>query len=297
MDHLTITASSSALFATWVFIEELDVLFDAGDGLSAGLMQRARKIKHIFISHADRDHVCGLLQFHQLNARDGIPTIYYPKDCGSFPALRDFMSRFDPQSGPATWHPLTAGDDIFIDENSHSVLALTSDHVPVGVSDSAAKVTKALRFVVQGRRRTLREKHRNLSGHEIARIRSEQGEDAITEVQTDKLVGYSGDASHLEPGAWRGVKILLHECTFLDPYTARRAHSNLIQVLEAASELDLEALILFHFSTRYTSEEITSAIAAEAGKRKLSFPVHAILPGELAHDLLSCEPIWPGIRD
>ena len=46
---LTITGFSTALFSTWYFIEELGLLFDCGDGASAGLLQKTRKIKHIFV--------------------------------------------------------------------------------------------------------------------------------------------------------------------------------------------------------------------------------------------------------
>lgn len=259
-------------------------------------MQRAQKIQHAFISHADRDHLCGLLQFHQLHAREGKPAIYYPRDCGSFPALRDFMVTFDPQSGPATWKPLVAGDEIPID-SLHSVLALTSDHVPVGESAGEVEVIKALRYIVQGRRRTLRPEHHGLSGPVLAELRDEQGEDAVTELRTDWLVGYSGDAAHLEPDAWRGTRVLLHECTFLDPHVARRSHSNLPQVLSAAGQLDLEALVLLHFSTRYSREEITGAVTAQARRLALPFPVHALLPGEVVHDVLSQPPLWAGRGD
>lgn len=62
--HLTLTASSSALFSTWFFIEEFGALFDAGDGVSAALMQRSRKVKHVFVTHADRD-VADLLSLAQ----------------------------------------------------------------------------------------------------------------------------------------------------------------------------------------------------------------------------------------
>ena len=78
--NYTITAYSTALFSTWIFIEELGLLFDAGDGVAAGLLQKSRKIKHVFISHADRDHLTGLMQLNQLNSRAGFPKIYYPKD-------------------------------------------------------------------------------------------------------------------------------------------------------------------------------------------------------------------------
>ncbi|WP_315814720.1 hypothetical protein [Paraflavitalea speifideaquila] len=41
--QFTITGYSTALFSTWYFIEELGLLFDAGDGVSAGLLQKAGK--------------------------------------------------------------------------------------------------------------------------------------------------------------------------------------------------------------------------------------------------------------
>lgn len=69
--NLTITAYSTALFSTWYFIEEWGVLFDAGDGMISALLQKSRKVDNVFISHADRDHLTGLLQFNQLNARPG----------------------------------------------------------------------------------------------------------------------------------------------------------------------------------------------------------------------------------
>jgi ribonuclease BN (tRNA processing enzyme) len=81
---MNLTGYSTALFSTWYLIEEFGVLFDAGDGVVAHLLQKAMKAKYVFISHADRDHLTGLSQFVQLNSRDGFPKIYYPKDCGSF---------------------------------------------------------------------------------------------------------------------------------------------------------------------------------------------------------------------
>lgn len=126
--QFTITASSTALFSTWFFVEELGVLFDAGDGVSASLGQKGRKIRHIFITHADRDHICGLLQLNQLNSRNGTPGIYYPKDCGSFPALRDFADKFDAQSGPANWVGLVPGETVTLGSGL-SVEARASEHL------------------------------------------------------------------------------------------------------------------------------------------------------------------------
>lgn len=62
--QLTITGYSTALFASWFFIDEMTLLFDAGDGVASGITQKSRKVKNIFISHADRNHLVGLLAFN-----------------------------------------------------------------------------------------------------------------------------------------------------------------------------------------------------------------------------------------
>ncbi|MGB0578919.1 MAG: MBL fold metallo-hydrolase [Limisphaerales bacterium] len=222
---LTITASSTALFSTWVFLEELGVAFDAGDGLVAGLLQKSRKVRHVFATHADRNHLTGLLQFNQLNDR--------PR------------------------HP-----------------------------------AKALRFVLQHRRRGLRSELVGLSGDEIARRRETEGADAVTEERVDAVLGYSGDTSGLDPADWTGVKVLLHECTFLTPDTARCADTNLERLMSAASKMPLEALVLMHFSSRYERAEIESAIRRGAEIHGLGFPVYAIYPGEVLRDVLNTQPVF-----
>jgi ribonuclease Z len=289
MQHITITSFSSALFSTWIFVEEFGLLFDAGDGVSAGLGQKSRKVRHIFITHADRDHVCGLLQLYQLNAADGNPAIHYPRDCGSFPALRDFMTQFDPRSGPASWTGIGDGDRVEIARDT-VVRARLSDHVVA--ADSA---TKALDYTVQRTRRTLHPALHGRSGAEIAELRAAQGEDAVSRVQVDSLLGYSGDAAVLDAARWADVRVLVHECTFLEPDTARRQHANLPQVMAAAAELDLQALVLMHFSTRYSATEIAEAVTAEADTHQPRFPIYTVMPGAVARDILAATPTWrPG---
>ena len=283
---LAITAASSALFSTWVFVENLGLLFDAGDGVSASLGQKGRKIRHVFITHADRDHVCGLLQLHQLNAADGFPRIYFPADCGSFPALQDFVGRFDPQSGPATWRGVKPGETIDV-ENGYTVTARMSAHL------SSGDAVKALDFTLCRTRRTLRPEYRSMSGPEIASKRKELGEEITTETKCEELLGYSGDAPSLDPQRWPGVKVLIHESTFLDPDTARRSHSNLPQVIAAAAQLNLEALILLHFSARYKPAEILSAIREHAVRLQPRFPIFAVCPGQVEVDILATPPVWP----
>ena len=283
----TIHAASTALFSTWIFVEEVGVLFDAGDGVAASLGQKGGKVDNVFITHADRDHVCGLLQFHQLNARNGQPNIFYPSGCGSFPALKEFMEKFDPQSGPATWTALDAPATIEVGRGGYSVEVRSSDHI---VSEC---LTKAMDFMLVRSKRVLRPEFSGLPGKEIAAAKAEHGEDAVTSLFNERMIGYSGDASGLKPDHWQGVKVLFHEATFLDPDTARRAHSNVQQVIEAAGELEgLEKLVLLHFSARYDANEIKEAIRSVAAKCGLKIPVYAVLPGEVEHDVLKGEPVW-----
>ncbi|HLP21950.1 MAG TPA: hypothetical protein VK174_16670, partial [Chitinophagales bacterium] len=139
---LTITGYSTALFSTWYFIEELGLLFDAGDGITASLLQKARKINHAFISHADRDHLTGLLQFNQLNARPDAPKIYYPSNSGSFPAMAEFAKKFDPHVSGTLWQGINGEEHIGIKEG-HYVQAMRNNHVK-----AAPDVFKSLSYKV-----------------------------------------------------------------------------------------------------------------------------------------------------
>ena len=109
-------------------IEELGLLFDAGDGVSSGLLQKSRKVNHVFISHADRDHLTGLLQFNQLNGRVGFPIIHYPKHCGSFPAIEAFSKNFDSNVRGTVWQPIVEKERIWIRENMF-VEGIRNSHV------------------------------------------------------------------------------------------------------------------------------------------------------------------------
>src|SRR3982750_583822 len=130
MMQLTITGYSTALFATWYFIDEYGLLLDAGDGFLVSLLHKSRKVNHVFISHADRDHLTGLFQFNQLNARPGFPIIYYPKDSASFLVMEAFSKNFDRQVSKTVWTPLAAGARTLIKDNLY-VEAIQNGHVDV----------------------------------------------------------------------------------------------------------------------------------------------------------------------
>jgi ribonuclease Z len=278
---LTITGYSTALFATWYFIEEYGVLFDCGDGACAALLQKARKVKHCFISHADRDHLTGLLQFLQLNGRPGL-TIYYPKDSGSFPALAEFAAKFDPHVASADWQGIAHGSEIAIRDDL-VVRAFENRHVRTD-----GRQIKSLSYSAESIRRKLKPEYIGMSGSEIAAIRKEHGNDQITQEERTVELIYSGDTPVELDGRYREAKILIHEATFLtrddlNPADLNRnQHSSLDAVMEMVSESSIGTLILGHFSSRYSEEQIDEAIDREINRCGIKFPVKRVYPGNVA---------------
>ncbi|QDV40711.1 ribonuclease Z [Stieleria neptunia] len=287
LDHrLTITGYSTALFSTWYFVDELGCLFDCGDGVSAGLLQKARKVRHVFISHPDRDHLAGLLQFHQLNARPEL-SIYFPRHAGSFPALAGFMGKFDPQVSGTKWIPLDPGDEVSL-RGDLVVRAVANRHMtPV------ADQSKSLSYFVEAISRKLKPEYVGKSGKEIVALKREQGKDAIVEeCRRTKLV-FSGDTPIETDGRYDDADVLIHEATFLsseemnpdDP--SQNRHSSLDQVMQMVSQSRIGTLVLGHFSTRYHDDQITEAIARLRKKFPIQIPIKVILPGKIGRDILA----------
>jgi ribonuclease Z len=290
-DKLTITGYSTALFSTWIFVEQLGLLLDAGDGVCAGLLQKSRKVRKVAITHPDRDHVTGILQLQQLNAQDGVPEIFYPADCGSFPALAEFCRRFDPGRGEQlTWSPVKPGDNHDLGGGYH--LRITAnDHF----HDKPGQI-KSVSYLVVRENRKLKAEFGGLIQKELAELSRTHGQEFLTHKVEETVLGYSGDTNVGEASRWSGCRILIHEATFLKEADAgdregRHLHSSLDKVLRMAAEAKPQRLILNHFSSRYSREEITTAIRSEAAALRLEFPVFAILPGEIARDILAGKPV------
>lgn len=289
--QLTITGYSTALFSTWYFIDELGLLLDAGEGVTSHLLQKSRKVSHVFISHADRDHLTGLFQFNQLNAREGFPIIHYPRDSGSFPALEAFTKRFDPHVGGTVWKPLREGEAITIKDDI-VVEAIRNGHLPV-----VPGITKSFSYKVVQLKTKLRPEFLGLPGEEIRRIIQERGKEQTTTAVRTTLLGYSADTPVEDLQRWNHCQVLIHEATFLggpeDAHieTHGNKHSTLEQVMEMVSRLEIGQLILGHFSARYHQEQIDQKIRSLCEKYRIDIPVHRILPGEAVKDILHQPPL------
>jgi ribonuclease Z len=304
MSHrLTITAFSTALYSTWIFVEDFRLLLDAGDGVCAGLLGKSRKIDWVAITHADRDHLTGLLQLQQLNAHDGKPQIFYPRDAAAFPAFGEFCRQFDPRSGSEiTWSPIEPWQSYPLGD-SLRIEALPNNHI------QNSELVKSVSYRVLREKRKLKAEYAHFSQAEITALARAQGSDSLMEAHTEVLLSYAGDIGPTTPDQWLGSQILIHEATFLKEEDAgdrtqskqhprmprRNQHSVLPDVLQLAKDVQPEILILNHFSSRYSPEEVDAAVISEASRLGLTFPVYVIPPGRIVSDLLSYPPAWTPI--
>ena len=294
---LSISGFSTALYATWYFVDELGLLLDCGDGACAGLLQKSRKVRTIAISHADRDHLTGLPQFLQINVREkGLPLVIHPRDCGSFPALRDFLHDFDRfhlEAGEGNiWKPFEPGALHSLGKSKARLEAIRNRHIEAGGDQ-----VRSLSYRVIQEHHRLKPECQGWSSEAIAETRNRLGDAAVMDFDSRSLLIYSADTPIEDSRFWGDTGVLIHEATFLHSEDAVSRgqdlrHSALDQVIPMATNLKLEALILGHFSTRYSHGEIRAAIAEECRRHRPNFPVFAVLPGEVNHDILRGTPIW-----
>lgn len=282
---LTIHGYSTALFSTWYFIEELDILFDAGDGLTSGLMNKCGKIKKVFITHADRDHLTGLLQYNQLFSGQK-PSIYYPKDAQSFYFLNQFFENFDPYSKGALWQPLDNGEIIAVN-NKIVVEAIENEHVV-----SKEGIIKSLSYKLWDRKKKLKEEFLHLNANEVKLIRDEKGDDFVLEEINTNIFSYSGDTPVVDFGRYDKCKTLIHEATFLtkaetNTKAYKNKHSSLEEVMEMVANCEIENLVLGHFSSRYHNDEIDSKIKELIKYFNIKIPVYRIPVGKIVFDVLN----------
>ncbi|XOV68276.1 MAG: MBL fold metallo-hydrolase [Fluviicola sp.] len=290
--NLNITAYSTALFSTWINIEELGVLFDAGDGVTSGLLQKSRKIKYVFISHADRDHVTGLLQLNQLNAREGFPKIYFPADCGTFPALKAFQLKFDPHIKGAIWNKLIHEERIEIRKDLY-VECIRNEHVraPIGTH-------KSLSFRIYQTKQKLKSQYKHLDSKDIKALIAEKGKEHVMQTVRTNILSYSADTPVDDLDKWKNSQILIHESTFLEDSennvveSKGNKHSKLDEVLLMVSKSNVQTLILNHFSSRYSQEEIDDNVISLCKKYKVQSSVKIIYPGQIHRDILNQKSIW-----
>jgi len=135
------------------------------------------------------------------------------------------------------------------------------------------------------------------TGVELQQHKKTHGEDSISETSRKTILAYSGDTPIVNDGRFDNVETLIHEATFLsadeldDDNPFRNKHSSLDQVMKMIADSNVQRLLLGHFSSRYSAEEIDEAIKKECKSNSISIPVYRIHPGICVDDVFGSQPV------
>ena len=61
--------------------------------------------------------------------------------------------------------------------------------------------------------------------------------------------------------------------------------------MQMAKEINIDKLILSHFSTRYSKEEIDQTVLDVIKELKVQIPVYLVYPGEIKRNVLASQAI------
>jgi ribonuclease Z len=251
------------------------------------------------MTHAHRDHLGGLLQVINQRGEAGSFALAHPAGSHSFSELENFSLRFNPgASRAAVWHALHGGDELETSIEGRYLWAFRTRHY---ADENLESAPRSLGYHLMWRKQKVREEYRELPQSELDALRAQVGRDGITSPVKEKWITVGGDGAPLELDEISGAKLLIHEATFLreEDYDSDEAgedighvHSTVEQVLRRSADAEIENLVLYHVSTRYTDAQIKSTVREFASNLNLKARVWVALPRRIYWDLLKERPVW-----
>lgn len=263
---------SRALFSTWLYHRRFNVLFDAGEGVATGLLNRVFGIRRIFLSHGHADHIAGLINLINIrNLGAGDQTahlqIYFPQNNKLIEYVTDYLTRTQKDlSFKLEWIPLDADQKIDLDDQKSRIFVRT-------FKTKHSQRQLSLGYNIVEVRRRLKEQYQGLAQREINEIIWTKGKDEVAEEFEKIIFSYGGDSRPIDPDQVRNSLFLCHECTYLSVEDDERnfqQHSFLDEVLQMAKKAEVETLLLFHTSLRYNLDDL---------RHKLDNAIAKIQPG------------------
>jgi len=272
---------SKALYSTWIYYSADRILFDAGEGASSILGNKAFAIRRIFLSHGHADHISGLIGLvnirnNAMGDKEKQLSIYYPKGNYLISEMMEFISRTNRRLDyELEWVPVEPGDriELLSGQMPRYVEAFPTVHVHNEVS---------LGYNVVEIRHRLKPELAGLSQEDIvAKVKSE-GREAISENYHQKLFSYGGDSVGIKPAYVADTEVLCHDTTFLDEADRKEyKHATLAEAVACARDACVRnELYCVHISSRYKAQ--LKKIAAASGHYEgLNFKVTLVPPGRI----------------
>lgn len=248
-DGITVRGVTLAGEETFVVLPEMNLGFDMGR-----CQRDLLSIDHVFLSHGHMDHSAGAAYyFSQREFVDNDPgNLYVPEPLlEPLRALMRVWADIDGHVPPSNIHAATPGQDIAVRRNL-IVRPFAVNH-PCRRHDHT--VVQSLGFAAIEVRQKLKQEYLDRTGPQIVELKKKGVQ--ITNRVEMPLVTYCGDTA---PGAFldheyvRDAKILLLECTFVDPDHRERAragnHMHLDALREIVPGLRNERILLTHLTRR-----------------------------------------------
>ena len=241
---------------TTITIPEFDLTFDMGQCTRASLATPL-----IALSHAHMDHVGGLpYWFSQRHFQklEGGRVVCHPDIVDPIRKMLSSWVDVERQKTPHVVDPIAPDEDLPIRQGV-VLRAIETRHT-----------CPSLGFALVENRRKLREQYRELPQSELRRLRT-AGEDLTFNTEIP-LIAYTGDTDRgdfLERDEFKKARIVIAECTFLDPDHRGRArigrHLHLDDIAELLEIWEAEHVVLVHLSRRTLVSEARSRIETLGG--------------------------------
>lgn len=243
------------MYSTWVYYAPERILFDAGEGVSLTMSNRIYAVKYVFLTHGHIDHIAGLWSIvntrnNSMGDREKPLYVFYPKGNKAIEEWLQFIRKTsDDLRFELIDQPVSAGERIFLRQAG----GFSRYVVPFKVRHTGSD--PCFGYSVIETRKKLKDEYKNLPESEIAKLARTLGSDAITEIYEKKLLTISGDTYGIDPQDAKDSEILVHDCTFLKVSDRKmNAHASIEEVIEIAKQANVEKLILYHISTRYSGK-------------------------------------------
>ncbi len=261
---LRVLGTSLAGEESFVVVPELNLAFDVGRA-----PREVVGVDHVLLTHGHMDHAAGIAYyFAQRMFVDNDPGhLYLPK--GLVEPVRRLLrvwADIDGHEPTANIHAAVPGEDIILRRD----LIARPFKVNHPCRRHDRSVVEGLGYTAIEVRRKLKDEYRDRTGPQLVELKK-QGVEITRRVELP-LVAYCGDTA---PGAFleldcvRNAKILLLECTFVEPDHMDRAragyHMHLNQLCDLLPRLNNERILLTHLSRRSLLPEARDLLRRELG--------------------------------